>query len=207
MADILISPASTMPNAPTGEVTLFINTENNNILSYITDTGEVRIYNYGAAGQADLEECCSCIIAKQWMDSVTCALNSGILTATEFGTIINAGLTVTSTEVIDSVTGAKTCTVNVGPKQVNPVAVTEIDVAPAASGPATVSIGGTRQLSAVVLPSNATTQAVLWISGNTAKATVNASGLVMGMSAGTVVIYAYSQSNPSVYGQIVLTVS
>lgn len=195
-----------MPNAPAGEVTLFIDTENNNILSYITEDGTVRIYNYGAAGQADLEECCSCIIAKRWMDSVTCALNSGTLNATEFGTIINAGLAVTSTETVDPTSGAKTCTVNVGPKQPNPVAVTEIDVT-TASGPATVSIGLTNQLVATVVPSGATNQNVIWISGNPAKATVNASGLVTGVSSGTVTIYAYSQSNPSVFGSITLTVS
>jgi len=47
MADILILAGSQMVPAPTGQVTLFINTENNNILSYIDEDGVIKIYNSG----------------------------------------------------------------------------------------------------------------------------------------------------------------
>ena len=113
MADIIIAPGSTMDPAPAGQVTLFINTENNNLLSYIDEDGVIKIYNGGTS--SDLEDCCSCDIAKKWADAVSCALASGIITATQFGTIIASGLSVTSTKGTDPDTGVTTCTVTVGP--------------------------------------------------------------------------------------------
>lgn len=204
MADILIAPGSTMPNAPAGEVTLFIDTENNNILSYIDQNGIIKIYNGG--NPSELEECCSCEIAKKWMGAITCALKNGTLSATEYGTLTNAGLSVTSTETINPDTGAKTCTVEIGPKAVNPIAVTSIVVTVAPPGGELV-VSGTSQMAAAILPVNATNQNLIWVSGNPARATVNASGLVTGISTGTVIIYAYSQSNPTVFGSITLTVN
>jgi len=64
---------------------------------------------------------------------------------------------------------------------------TSVSVAPAA---ASAVVGGTTQLSATVLPSNTTNPSVTWSSSNTAIATVNASGLVTGVAAGTAVITA-----------------
>lgn len=67
------------------------------------------------------------------------------------------------------------------------VAVTGVTVSPAT---ATVGIGSTQQLSATITPANATNQTVTWTSSNTAVATVNASGLVSGVAAGTSTITA-----------------
>ncbi len=55
---------------------------------------------------------------------------------------------------------------------------------------ATISAGNTQQINATVSPSNATNQSVNWSSGNSSIATVNNSGLVTGIAAGTVVITA-----------------
>jgi uncharacterized protein YjdB len=65
------------------------------------------------------------------------------------------------------------------------VAVTGVSVSPAT---ATVGLGSTQQLSATLAPANATNQNVTWTSSNTAVATVNASGLVSAVSAGTTTI-------------------
>ncbi|MBS7230281.1 Ig-like domain-containing protein [Flavobacterium psychroterrae] len=65
------------------------------------------------------------------------------------------------------------------------VAVTGISVSPAT---ATVGLGSTQQLNATLAPANATNQSVTWTSSNTAVATVNASGLVSAVSAGTTTI-------------------
>ncbi|WP_264564337.1 Ig-like domain-containing protein [Flavobacterium sp. N3904] len=62
------------------------------------------------------------------------------------------------------------------------VAVTGVAVSPTT---ATVAIGSTQQLSATLIPANATNQSVTWTSSNTAVASVNATGLVTGVAAGT----------------------
>lgn len=65
------------------------------------------------------------------------------------------------------------------------VAVTGVSVNPTT---ATVGLGSTQQLNAVIAPANATNQNVTWTSSNTAVATVNAYGLVTAVSAGTTTI-------------------
>ena len=62
------------------------------------------------------------------------------------------------------------------------VAVTGVAVSP---NTANVGIGSTQQLSATLTPANATNQSVTWTSSNTAVASVNATGLVTGVAAGT----------------------
>ena len=51
-----------------------------------------------------------------------------------------------------------------------------------------INIGETIQLSADIMPSNATNKSVTWSSNNTSVATVNSSGLLTGISAGTATI-------------------
>lgn len=70
------------------------------------------------------------------------------------------------------------------------VAVTGVSVSPAT---ATVGLGSTQQLNATIAPANATNKTVTWSSNNTAIATVNSSGLVTAISAGTATITATTQ--------------
>jgi uncharacterized protein YjdB len=200
MADILIAAGSGMQPAPAGQVTLFIDTDNNNILSYIDSAGVIKIYNSG--NPSDLEECCSCEIAKMWTKAVTCALQSGMLAADEFGTIINQGMSVTSTETTDPDTGVKTCTVNVGPQNTVPVASVTIT----GESERAINVGETLQLVATVLPATAP-QGVIWVSSNPTRAVVSQSGLVVGVSAGSVTIYAYSQADGTKFDLVTVTVS
>jgi len=200
MADILIAAGSGMQPAPAGQVTLFIDTDNNNILSYIDSAGVIKIYNSG--NPSDLEECCSCEIAKMWTKAVTCALQSGMLAADEFGTIINQGMSVTSTETTDPDTGVKTCTVNVGPQNTVPV----VSVTITGETERGINIGETLQLTATVLPATAP-QGVVWISSNPLRAVVTQSGLVIGVAAGAVTIYAYSQVDGTKLDLVTVTVS
>lgn len=53
---------------------------------------------------------------------------------------------------------------------------------------ATVQVGKTLQLTGTITPSTATNQSVTWSSGNSAVATVNSSGVVTGVKAGTATI-------------------
>ncbi len=70
------------------------------------------------------------------------------------------------------------------------VPVTGVTVAPVS---ASVNTGGTVQLTASLVPSNATNKTVTWSSSNPAHATVSANGLVTGVSAGSAVITATTQ--------------
>ncbi|WP_330444452.1 Ig-like domain-containing protein [Flavobacterium sp. C4GT6] len=65
------------------------------------------------------------------------------------------------------------------------VAVTGVTLSPAT---ATLSVGETLQLTAIVAPSNATNKSVTYASNNTAVATVNANGVVTAVSGGTATI-------------------
>ena len=58
---------------------------------------------------------------------------------------------------------------------------------------ATLSIGGTVQLTATISPENATNRNVTWLSSNTSVATVNNSGVVTAVSAGTAIITVTTQ--------------
>ena len=70
------------------------------------------------------------------------------------------------------------------------IPVTSVSVSPTTS---TIVIGGTRQLTATVLPANATNKSVTWSSSNAAVATVNSSGLVTGIAAGSATITVTTQ--------------
>ncbi|WP_052461595.1 Ig-like domain-containing protein, partial [Capnocytophaga canis] len=70
------------------------------------------------------------------------------------------------------------------------IQVTSINIQP---GTATVTVGGEQQLTANVLPTNATNKAVTWTSGNTSIATVSSSGKVTGVASGTVYITATTE--------------
>jgi len=70
------------------------------------------------------------------------------------------------------------------------VAVTGVTVTPASTS---VAAGGTTTLNAVVVPATATNKTVTWSSNNTSIATVNGSGLVTGVAAGTATITAKTQ--------------
>jgi hypothetical protein len=71
------------------------------------------------------------------------------------------------------------------------VPVTGVSVTPTT---ATINTGATQQLTATVSPANATNKTVSWSSNNTAVATVNASGLVTGVSQGSAIITVTTQS-------------
>ncbi|MGA7937541.1 MAG: Ig-like domain-containing protein [Kovacikia sp.] len=70
------------------------------------------------------------------------------------------------------------------------VAVTGVSVNPTSGS---VAIGATTQLTATVAPANATNKNVTWSSSNTSVATVSASGLVTGVSAGSATITVTTQ--------------
>lgn len=90
----------------------------------------------------------------------------------------------------------------------NQFAVAEVTVATQNNVPATITTnGGTLQLTAAISPSQAN-QAVTWTIANTpGQGTISATGLVTGVNNGTVVAKATSVSNPTLSGQITITIS
>lgn len=86
--------------------------------------------------------------------------------------------------------------------EATPIAVTSVTVSPAT---ATVAVGLTTNLLSHVNP-NAADQHVTWVSATPAKATVNASGIVTGVAAGTSVVTATSVSDPSKSASCTVTI-
>jgi len=104
--------------------------------------------------------------------SVATVNASGLVTALAAG---SATLTVSTQD------GAKTATCAVTVSS-STVAVTGVSVNPSS---ASLTVGGSTQLSATVIPADATNKNVSWSSSNSAVATVSASGLVTAIAAGT----------------------
>lgn len=106
--NIVIGTPASIPTPPAGEVTLFLDSTNNNILSYKDENGAVFIYNQGNLGE--LSEDCCCKIAAQLAADLGCALKGGIITATEFQAAITATISVVGSSTDDG-QGNKTCSV------------------------------------------------------------------------------------------------
>lgn len=101
-------------------------------------------------------------------------VNNGVVTGVSAGT---ATITATSEGGFTA-----TCTVTV-----SNVAVTSVSISPTT---AALSVGSTKQLSATVLPTNATNKNVSWSSNNTSVASVSSTGLVTAKAVGTATITA-----------------
>ncbi len=87
----------------------------------------------------------------------------------------------------------------------NVIHVTSVVVSKANSE-SELSEGGTLQLTATVMPSNATNKNVIWSCSDTTKASVNSNGLVTAVAAGSVTITATSQENSDKYGSISINI-
>ncbi|MBU3025368.1 Ig-like domain-containing protein, partial [Zobellia galactanivorans] len=109
-----------------------------------------------------------------------------------------AQVTVTSVSNPDA---SDTVTVEVIPP--DRVPVTGITVSQEDSG----AIGAQRQLTATVLPENATDPSVVWSSSDDAIATIDANGLLTGLSAGTATITATSVSDPEISGSVQIEIT
>ena len=105
--DIQVIDAASVPNAPAGTKTLFIDSSNNNLLSWKDASGVVTLFT------DDGGDCCACEIAKEYADGVLCALNKGLITATDFQAIMAQGFTARVYETNDG-KGNTSCVVNVG---------------------------------------------------------------------------------------------
>ncbi len=116
--------------------------------------------------------------AVTWASSTTAIVTvspSGLAIAKAAGSA-----TITAT----TIDGAKTATCTITVTTLS-VSVTGVSITPAT---ASVNVGTTAQLNAIVAPTNATIKTVTWSSSNTAIATVSTTGLVTGVATGSVII-------------------
>ncbi|MCF2491603.1 Ig-like domain-containing protein [Dyadobacter sp. CY347] len=112
----------------------------------------------------------------------------GLSVPSEFGSLSAAFVTAVQQTVYEVVTGYKDASNNTwSGYNAASVPVASVSISPASI---TIAAGATTQLTATVLPANATNKTVLWSSSNTAVATVSTSGVVTGASGGSVVITA-----------------
>ena len=84
-----------------------------------------------------------------------------------------------------------------------PTYVTSVSVSPTSE---TLTVGKKLQLTATVLPANATSQQLTWTSGNPSVATVDGTGVVKAIATGTSVITATAADGSGKYGQCTITV-
>jgi uncharacterized repeat protein (TIGR02543 family) len=73
-------------------------------------------------------------------------------------------------------------------------------------GETTIDEGATTALTAKIQPDNASDKTVKWSSSDTSVATVSSSGVVTGVKAGTAIIRAIANGDPTVTGQVTVTV-
>jgi hypothetical protein len=198
-ANIVVGSPINIQTPPQGEATLFVDTSNQNILSIKYADGTVKVYS-----SENLEECCSCEIAKKYMSDIACALKTGMLKPSDFTNLVNVGLSVTATEKIDA-QGNKICTVDVGPKKVIVPPTSIVIVAPPPNNP-NLPNRVPVPFYAEFTPANTTNKSVVWTSSNPNIATINQNGLLTPTEVGTLTIYAYSVDDSTVFGQRTITI-
>ncbi|HLO57447.1 MAG TPA: Ig-like domain-containing protein [Bacteroidales bacterium] len=88
------------------------------------------------------------------------------------------------------------------------VSVSSISVTGAGGASIITSDNGTLQLTATVLPENATNKTITWsVQNGTGQATINASGLVSAVNNGTVTARATANDGSGIYGTLTITIS
>ena len=122
---------------------------------------------------------------------------TGLLTA-----LFNGSVLVTATAADGSgVTGTLTIVIS---NQIIPV--TEITVSGEGSASVIVTEGGTLQILAEVLPSNATDDNVVWSVSDSAIATISTTGLLTAVSNGTVTVKATAADGSGVFDEMEVTI-
>lgn len=153
----------------------------------ITDTGQLAVtYTPSNTTQTGVS----------WSSSNT---SVAVISSTGLVTVLAAGsstFTVTSTS--DS-TLTDSCSVTCALSVISPTSIS-------LSGSTTGVVNNTIQLTATILPANASSS-ITWSSSNTSIATVSSSGLVSLVAAGSVVITATSVVDTSISGSTTITVS
>ena len=128
---------------------------------------------------------------------ISTGTSAGLFTAGSAGTV-----TVRATATDGSgVYGEQSATVIAAPVPVTNVSVTS------AGGATGLNAGSTLQLTATVLPGDASNKAITWSIASGNAATVDQSGIVTGTGNGNVTVRATSNADNTIHGEITLTVT
>ncbi len=135
--------------------------------------------------------------------AVGCASATTTTTGNAITTTTSAATTTTTSAGMTTTTSGAVTTSTIGN-----IAVSSITI----SGAGDVSIidvlGGTLQMSAAIMPANATNKSVVWtVSDGTGTATINSLGVLTAITNGTVTVRATSVSNNNVSGTKEITIT
>ena len=163
--------------------------------------GEVAEVAYLSGNTVQFSDRVANYSATQVVGTITFTVNSGATGSTI--------LSSTRTKANDSSGNAmsittKDLTITVGTPTPAAVPVTSVTLSPK---PVTLNVGATQQLSATVLPANASNKALTWVSGNVGIATVSDSGLVTAKAAGTTTITAIANDGSGKSDTVSVTVN
>jgi len=178
---------------PSGTVYEFINTDKGNALWYLDSNG-----NFGALGLTESSDC-ACRLSNKFMCGINEALETGLMTAAQYEAIIALGFNVTVTNTPTSA-GGNTYSIVMGSMS---AAVSSVTMT---SKITTLAIAATHQSGVTIAPINGFPN-VVWISSNPGFATVDQTGLITGVSAGTVTISVYSVFFPTKFDTTTIVVS
>ncbi len=128
--------------------------------------------------------------------------NTSVATVNSNGVVtgINAGSATITATTTDGTNLSASCAVTVQP---NVIYATSISLN---NTSATITEGENMQLTATVLPTNATNRTVTWRSSNTSVATVNSNGVVTGINAGSATITATTADGTNLSASCTVTV-
>ena len=190
--DIQVGPESSISTPAAGYRTLFVNTDKNNTLYYKLPDGS---FEPATIGAGDIEG-----IAGVWTEAVTCAMKKGIITAEQFDTMMNQGITVTTNTTTDD-DGNVTSTVSVGSRNIALVSIT-LD-----ASTFTGAAAATHQIVTTFDPTNTTNKGLTYITSNAAKATVSSTGLITNVATGSAVITVIPNADPSKSKTVTVTIT
>jgi hypothetical protein len=185
------SQAAMLANLPAaGQLNYFFNTDKGGNIWSVDSTGK---FSFVAAVDDD---CCTCKITDAWLCGLNEGLLSGNLTAAEYQTLLQSGLTINSTN-----TGGGNCTIAVGLSNAPVVSVTM-------NGKITTMAARTNyQLTDTVSPSNAP-QGVFWISSAPTIIAVDQTGKLFsnGTTSQMATITVYSIADPTKFDTTTITI-
>jgi len=139
--------------------------------------------------------------------TVTWSVTNGTGTATINATGLLSGVTQGTVTVIATANDGSGITGQLIITITGPIDVTGITVT-GQGGLTTVAEASTLQMLAVILPANATDQTVTWsVTNGTGTATINTTGLLSGVTQGTVTVIATANDGSGITGQLIITIT
>lgn len=178
------------------KVSSIVVTANGGVSSIATDNGTLQLYATVLPANA---------INKTVKWSISSGTDKASISSTGLLTALKNGTAIAKATANDGSGVYGTLSVTIS-NQI--ILVTGISVTGAGGSSLITSIGGTLQLTAAVLPADATNKTVTWsISSGTDKASISPTGLVTALADGTATARASANDGSGIYGTLSITIS